>query len=266
MASLASPPLNARSVNQTLPMNDQTDFVLMHDLSAADWLIEQLTPWMRDRWAHVGGLVPEEFEAHARILHPVLNERTGRYRTWREVAQIAGRTAHPKMQFPRLVQDVEVGWPSEGHLPRPVSQRVLEILAGFTSSVSCWLCLWSGFGFLHPQSRNFDVPAADETQDAPLVKLPGREYLLYQAALASVPAFAELWTPSSQSANIVWPDDRRWCLATEIDLDSTYVAGSRECINALMHDEHLEVFEALPDDPVHLDADSINPPPIRRYG
>lgn len=30
-----------------------------------------------------------------------------------------------------------------------------------------------------------------------------------------------------------WPDDRTWCVATEIDFRWTYVGGSQVCINEI---------------------------------
>jgi hypothetical protein len=55
-----------------------------------------------------------------------------------------------------------------------------------------------------------------------------------------------------------WPDDRAWCVATDIDLDTTYVGASRECVARLPAEPHLEVVPAQIDDGVGLGADTIN--------
>ena len=39
---------------------------------------------------------------------------------------------------------------------------------------------------------------------------------------------------------IAWPRDRTWVLATEIDVDSTYVAGPASVVEAVLADPALE--------------------------
>jgi len=50
------------------------------------------------------------------------------------------------------------------------------------------------------------------------------------------------------SPNIWWPEDRAWCVATDIDLYDTYVGGSQECIEAVLGNLELEAL------PTTLDA------------
>lgn len=59
-------------------------------------------------------------------------------------------------------------------------------------------------------------------------------------------------------ANLFWPGDRAWCVATEIDLDSTYVGGSVELIADLLADPRLEAFPAEVTDDVTAGSDEIN--------
>jgi hypothetical protein len=61
--------------------------------------------------------------------------------------------------------------------------------------------------------------------------------------------------------NLWWPDDRTWCVGTDIDLMTTYVGGSGACIEALVADVRLEVLRASVDQRVTWDADTINPLP-----
>ena len=69
-----------------------------------------------------------------------------------------------------------------------------------------------------------------------------------------------------QSANLVWPEDRSWCVATEIDLVSTYVGGSAGLISAIVASAGLEAWEAKPDDDITDGADRINPPGLAEGG
>jgi len=67
--------------------------------------------------------------------------------------------------------------------------------------------------------------------------------------------------PWNQSASLWWPEDRAWFVATEIDLNSTYVGGSTSTIEALLASPGLEAFPVTPNDPTDWTSDSINPAP-----
>ncbi len=62
----------------------------------------------------------------------------------------------------------------------------------------------------------------------------------------------------SNGPNLWWPDDRGWCLATEIDLDSTLVGGSAELIKGLLSDSDIEAVPARLEDSVAINADTMN--------
>jgi hypothetical protein len=68
------------------------------------------------------------------------------------------------------------------------------------------------------------------------------------------------WT-SVQSANLWWPEDRAWCVATEMDFSWTYVGGDIAPVEELMGDSTFEALPARIDDAITWDADRINPPP-----
>ena len=61
-----------------------------------------------------------------------------------------------------------------------------------------------------------------------------------------------------QSPNIWWPDDRAWCVATEIDLQSTYVGGPVACIRAILDNPNLEAYPVNPEDRADFGSDTIN--------
>ena len=64
----------------------------------------------------------------------------------------------------------------------------------------------------------------------------------------------------SNSPNIWWPEDRAWCVATDIDLCYTYIGGSRECIEAILSTPDLEALPATLDASTYLTSDTINAP------
>lgn len=96
----------------------------------------------------------------------------------------------------------------------------------------------------------------------------GRTYVLFQAGADDFtdPAWGDRapwvrpgWSP--QTPSMVWPDDHAWFLATEIDWDSTLVAGSAELVRELVETPGLEVLAIDPDARLTSDGDTINPAP-----
>jgi hypothetical protein len=237
------------------------------DVTAARWIADAL----RDD-ATVGSLVPPVFEAYARVFHPAVRYPDDDWLpddeaepapdedvTWAEVAAFNGRTAHPAMEWAsitgswvfRASEDQPGLWndaPAEGHLPVPVATRLAAVLRRFTTTPEdCWFGLWDGFGH---------TPATELT-----LALPSREYWLLRGAvdLAATNLADE---PAEQSANLWWPADRAWFVATDIDLMTTYVGGSTACIAGLLAAGGLEAAQVPSDQRTTWDADGVNPPPL----
>ncbi len=230
------------------------------DVTPGEWLGTALRPI---ETGSVGSFVPPGFPAYARVLHPAV-----RYAgdddlpvRWSQVARFNGRRAHPLMQWPAVTGGFEYLhdadqpelWndsPPEGHLPVEVAARLAGILARYTGTPAhCWFGRWDGYGF-----------DAGELGDLPRLQLPGRAHLLVAGAVPD--AVRNLAPePHEQSANVWWPADRAWCVATDVDLMSTYVAGSAACIAEVLGAPALESVPASPDDPVGWAADTVNPAP-----
>lgn len=93
-------------------------------------------------------------------------------------------------------------------------------------------------------------------EGGPHFEYPGREFVLLQSSLDDLanPAWGIEggigWTTDSPepSPQLVWPQDRAWVVASEIDWDSTIVAGNREVIDAILSDPSFEAFEVDEDD------------------
>jgi len=62
----------------------------------------------------------------------------------------------------------------------------------------------------------------------------------------------------AQSPNLFWPADRTWCVAREIDFDSTLVGGTAELVDTILAAPALDAWEVGPDDALTFDADHIN--------
>ena len=195
----------------------------------------------------VGSLVPTVFEAYARIFHPAI-----RYAgdddvevPWSEVAAHNGTVASPLAQWEALthgpVDSQPPVWddgPSEGHLPAAVAARLGEVLRAHTTAPDdCLFGRWDGFGY--------DLPRAD---DPPRLLLRGGHDVVLVRGAVTDAARNLAPEPHEQSANLWWPADRAWCVVTDIDLRSTYVGGTRACVDEVLAAPGLETAAASPGD------------------
>ena len=62
-----------------------------------------------------------------------------------------------------------------------------------------------------------------------------------------------------QSANLWWPEDHAWCVATEIDFMTTYIGGTRDAIDAIVKDKVFEAYRVEPTDGITYASDTLNP-------
>ncbi|KOV56203.1 hypothetical protein [Streptomyces sp. MMG1121] len=215
-------------------------------LSPADWLTPRAPG--HGTFGTVAGVAAAGFAAYARILHPAsLDERPVR---WSAVAAARGTRVTPGTRWHEVVgmdrdyhSAPEYGlpgvWdehPAEGPTPPDVARALLPVLARHTTTPQrCWFGLWHGYGrwdFAH----------------VPTFETPGRDEVLLSGALAdavtpaSLDEFAEL-------PDLWWPADRAWILGGDVDLTSTYVAGSAELITDLLGAADLEAHPVAAGDP-----------------
>lgn len=218
----------------------------LDDVSPARWLEETLWPWESSstgRGVRVGGLVPEGYSSYGRVFHPVMERvgREGSLLSWSTIAERNGRTTHPQMRYwriagmpepyPRPQWDVR---PGEGSLPIDETRVIIESLSQHTSTPGrCYFCIWDGWGDIN--QRLFG--------DARL-RFKHPNYLVFTGPIDAALSFGGTRYPAVRSPNIWWPEDRAWCVATEIDLDSTYIGGTDECVQALLDSPDLEVLPA----------------------
>jgi len=66
-------------------------------------------------------------------------------------------------------------------------------------------------------------------------------YLLEGPVEAATEAFDE---QRSRRSLRWWPADQTWCVGNDTYADSVYVAGSKECVSALVDDPRLETLVA----------------------
>jgi hypothetical protein len=95
----------------------------------------------------------------------------------------------------------------------------------------------------------------------PRLSHPNRDYLLFQGPLRAALSIGHQITADwrlPQSPNLLWPADRSWLLATEIDFDSTLVGGSTQLVQELLQATPLEAWPVGIGDDLTIDGDRIN--------
>lgn len=270
----------------------------MADLSAAAWIEERLANWPDPFIFPVGCAIPKGFASYARIFHPIRRRGEGREvpQRWADFAAERGKIAHVGMQFESLIGTVDwqrEPWgsmsPEWGGLPEEQCRSLSEILRPFTAVPdTCWFCLWDGYGHRYwvddrvwtklpsRRDRRADLSPASAAREAereerlaqvPRVRtlwggrapdrFPGREYLLFRGTLEAVIGFH--FDPRSfQSPNLWWPEDRSWCVATEVDGFTSFVGGTEPAIDAILHAASLEVLAMDPAQRFDISSDTVN--------
>jgi hypothetical protein len=235
------------------------DLAVSEDVSPAAWI----GPRLGGEFGALGRTVPRGYAAYARICHPTA-DRGGQPATWSEVAAATGRRAHRLMQWHALVGSSDplniTGsiWPGpnpqRGNLEPDVLIALCELLGVHTATPQdCCFCLWDGYGWFDREPA--PVFTAEEW-GRPRVELPHRSYLLLTGALAAASQIAS--PPFRQSPNLFWPADRAWCVATELNFDSTLVAGTDQLIDAILKSPSFDAWPVQADDSLAANADTIN--------
>ncbi|RKS73753.1 hypothetical protein CLV35_2244 [Motilibacter peucedani] len=252
--------------------------------------------WIAPRLCGFGGrvcsVVPQGFEAYARVLHPPDgNAAPVDGLTWADVCRATGAVPHALMQWHSISRttraDAEADppagrWtgpkPREGNLAEPALQALLGVLEPYAGGQDCFVAVWEGWGWVDGGGTAFvsatsgprelrppvpprrpGVPLA--ALEAPRLQHPQRNYLLFKGTLHAATTVGHQVTPDwfvPQSPSLMWPADRSWCIATEVDFDSTLVGGSRELIDAVIGARDLEAWPVGPQDDLSYSGDLVN--------
>jgi hypothetical protein len=221
------------------------------DARAAEWLQRGIRGFAES----VLSLVPAGFPAYVRVFHPAF--RAGERVRWAEIAAATGKRAHPGMQLPSLTGSNHVEAPvpglydrapEVGSLPDAIAPEVVALLGRHTAAPGrCWFAQWVGWAALD-----------DGIRTAPTFALPNREYFLLHGPLEAVLDRDPAARHYRQQPALWWPDDRAWCLATEIDLNTSYVGCDAACADALVASPPLEAAVVDPATGVAFDGDVLN--------
>jgi len=151
--------------------------------------------------------------------------------------------------LPAFLGETMLKPPDEGTVPCEVSRPLCEILARHSANGDCWLGIWPGFGGREHYRKH--VPPTM------FVSTGNREWDLFRAPLSMMHMpFYEGW--ERQTANVIWSDEPAWWLATDIDLNTSYIGGDARLIGEVLESAALEALPAELDDDVTMRSDVLN--------
>jgi hypothetical protein len=173
--------------------------------------------------------------------------------------------------------------PEEGWFSPPLLAALTEHLTAATSTpLDVVAAIWDGWGDLNGSSMLVAGWQGGEPSDAeraelreyaarmlaqhraeqealrasiagPRLDLPGREYILFSMTLPELadPSWTEdvrvgSYLEVGHTPQLLWPEGHEWVVATEIDTDSTIVAGPSYLIDDVLADERFEAHEVAP--------------------
>ncbi|HET6301465.1 hypothetical protein [Microbacterium sp.] len=107
---------------------------------------------------------------------------------------------------------------------------------------------------------------SDEVSRGPRLSLPNRDHVLFRGSIAELAdpdwvagaPWAHEPAASTPSPSWIWPADRAFAVATEIDWDSTIVAGSAELVRAVCTHPGLEALPLREGAALTWDSDDVN--------
>ncbi|RDI53014.1 hypothetical protein [Nocardia mexicana] len=114
------------------------------------------------------------------------------------------------------------------------------------------------------------VPEVERAMEVgPFLRWPGRDFVLFDTGLSELADPGWVYSAglgwmtdfTGQMPQLLWPADHTWVVASEIDIDSTIVAGSRTLIDAILADDRFETFEIAEKSDLSWGGDKINPAP-----
>lgn len=101
---------------------------------------------------------------------------------------------------------------------RGVFSIVASVAKRYTSTPDrVWFAVWEGHGF--------EVPPAQT-----VFELPDRSYYLMGGPAAAVDGLRYPGVDGWRNPDLIWPDDHRWFVATDVDFWSLYIGGDIDLV------------------------------------
>ncbi len=223
---------------------------IAQDVSVGDWIKDSLAPWIAfsETPVTVGIVIPQGFESYVLVRHAGESDQhgtLGNETLTTLIGLLSQFTDTPEncfhalwngygWMYPRSVSTFKrLRFPKLHRLFRPILIRfdirsAKKIRNRVGAQVQTLDCL---------ESHTLPVGVMQSEQ----FKLPNREYLLMCGPLSEARKIGWVFSESfhHQSPNLLWPSDRSWILATEIDFNVTLIAGSEKLIQTILKADSL---------------------------
>ncbi len=224
-------------------MFDKAHLDIALDVSVGDWVRESLDPWVAfsEIPVTIGIVIPKGFESYVLVRHTGPGDHIGGLgnETLGTLLEILSNftIAHEECFF--AVWE-GYGWMHPGSIATLKPLRYPKLHRFFRP-----IALRISFRRIRRRMRT-QVHSLDHLESHTLPKgimnserfsLPNREYLLMRGPLSEARKIGWVFSESfqSQSPNLLWPRDRGWILATEIDFDVTLIGGSESLVAAVLN-------------------------------
>lgn len=180
----------------------------------------------------VAAFLPGRFAGYLRIYHPLHPQRgEGASGTrWSQLAQSAAVDLRDTRATETLRDAIRDDFFVErGTLSVQQVGALTEVLAiNTTTNHTCYFGFWDG-------------DAHDATPDGHgSLSFGLRQYHMFIGPIGCALTSMQRDPTRIRSANLWWPQDHAWCVASDVDLFWTYVGGSKACIDMLQVDARLE--------------------------
>lgn len=198
-------------------------FKLVDDLSVANWVKESLYPWTAHNYSKLGTDIPDCYELYLSIRN-------------------------------KVKATAEEWYPSFNH------EKLVVKLMDYTETPDhCFYGMWNGFGINYEEEREYLFKGKERKFDSwsgkhwftNLLKLENRDYYLFEGTLIdslNIVDFSWMYHVN-EYVNLMWPLDRSWFLAKEIDYEVTFIGGSKELIEELENSGLYQTERFDPKDP-----------------
>jgi len=241
----------------------KADLQVARDLSVGAWIRDSLAPWVlfAETPVTIGIFVPKGFENYLMIQHTHEGDWTGNLgpESFTKLITILSQfTSTPHDCYIALWEGN--GWTNPGavsYFAPAKYPRLHQFRLKYFRSFRFHLFRRGQFVRRPTDLPNPPNSLPEGIIDAPRFTLPNRGYLLMKGPIEESNKLG--WYPGEflqqQSPNLMWPADRKWILATEIDFNVTLLAGSEEMVAAVENlnfftTQRFDVTDAIADLPI----------------
>ena len=232
-----------------MPIDNMKKLNFVHSPVSADWIPSKLLPLNREAGYKVGNAIPSGYDKYLRILHPV-EGYGGQRLTWKQIASLNQKVLYPLTQFDELATTPGGEQLQERPIPGVLVDIALTPLINALSNtredqnVDCMFAYWRGWGTLaaNLQALTGLRTWTSESESSAHISISKREYVLLSGPIQALNRKFE--GPGLRlTPQLWWPEDRRWFVSTDIDLEFTLIGADFSMASMLDEVLDLEVNE-----------------------